>query len=100
MRINGTTTRRDLVRAGAAAGLAATVPAQARAQGARVEPLRVGVMTDLSGPFAGAGSQPLFWGAEVAVEMFNERGGVDGRPVQPVTAEEWKLVCRMGGYKG
>jgi predicted RNA-binding protein with PUA-like domain len=20
--------------------------------------------------------------------------------VQPVTAEEWRLVCRMGGYKG
>jgi branched-chain amino acid transport system substrate-binding protein len=87
MRIEGTTTRRDLVRAGVAAGLAATVPAQARAQAVRGEPLRVGVMTDLSGPFAGAGSQPLFWGAEVAIEMFNERGGVDGRPIQAVTAD-------------
>jgi branched-chain amino acid transport system substrate-binding protein len=45
------------------------------------------VMTDLSGPFAGAGSQPLFWGAEVAIELFNERGGVDGRPIQAVTAD-------------
>jgi branched-chain amino acid transport system substrate-binding protein len=44
-------------------------------------------MTDLSGPFAGAGSLPLFWGAEVAIELFNERGGVDGRPVQAVTAD-------------
>ena len=78
MRIEGTTTRRGLVRVGLAAGLSASVPAQARAQAARGEPLRVGVMTDLSGPFAGAGSQPLFWGAEVAIEMFNERGGVDG----------------------
>ncbi|MBX6746763.1 MAG: ABC transporter substrate-binding protein, partial [Acetobacteraceae bacterium] len=81
-------TRRGLLQAGAALGLAATVPAQVRAQGAaRGEPLRVGVMTDLSGPFAGAGSQPLFWGAEVAIELFNERGGVDGRPVQAVTAD-------------
>ena len=87
MRSNGTATRRDLMRAGAAAGLAAAVPAQVRSQAARGEPLRVGVMTDLSGPFAGAGSQPLFWGAEVAIELFNERGGVDGRPVQAVTAD-------------
>ncbi|MBW8270853.1 ABC transporter substrate-binding protein [Caldovatus aquaticus] len=82
------TTRRALLRTGAAGALAATVPASPRAQGpARGEPLRVGVMTDLSGPFAGAGSQPLFWGAEVAIELFNERGGVDGRPVQAVTAD-------------
>ncbi len=86
MPTNGST-RRGLMRAGAAAGLAAAVPAQVRSQAARGEPLRVGVMTDLSGPFAGAGSQPLFWGAEVAIEMFNERGGVDGRPVQAVTAD-------------
>ena len=87
MQTNGTT-RRGLLQAGAGLGLAATVPAQVRAQGAaRGEPLRVGVMTDLSGPFAGAGSLPLFWGAEVAIELFNERGGVDGRPVQAVTAD-------------
>src|SRR3712207_9354943 len=85
-----TTTRRGFMRAGTAAGLAAAVPAQARAQqAARAggDPLRVGVMADLSGPFAGAGSQPLFWGAEVAIELFNERGGVDGRPVQAVTVD-------------
>ncbi|SDB12183.1 ABC transporter substrate-binding protein [Belnapia rosea] len=79
-------TRRGLLQAGAALTIPATV---ARAQGpARGgDPLRVGVMTDLSGPFAGAGSQPLFWGAEVAIELFNERGGVDGRPVQAITAD-------------
>jgi branched-chain amino acid transport system substrate-binding protein len=82
--------RRGLLRAGAGLALAASVPAQPRAQAtgpARGEPLRIGVMYDLSGPFAGAGSQPCFWGAEVAIEMFNERGGVDGRPVQAVTAD-------------
>ncbi|WP_043337902.1 ABC transporter substrate-binding protein [Belnapia moabensis] len=80
------TTRRGLLGAGAALTIPASV---ARAQGpARGgDPLRVGVMTDLSGPFAGAGSQPLFWGAEVAIELFNERGGVDGRPVQAITAD-------------
>ena len=82
------TTRRGLLQAGAGIGLAATVPARARAQGQDGgPPLRVGIMTDLSGPFAGAGSQPLFWGGEVAIELFNERGGVDGRMVQAVTAD-------------
>lgn len=81
-----TPTRRGLMQAGAGLGLAAAIPAQARAQ-SRGEPLRIGLMTDLSGPFAGAGSQPLFWGSEVAVELFNERGGVDGRLIQAVTAD-------------
>lgn len=82
--------RRHLLQTAAGLGLAATVPAmpkgwaQAPASGA---PLRVGVMADLSGPFAGAGSIPLFQGAEVAIEIFNERGGVNGRPVQAVSAD-------------
>ncbi len=78
------TTRRGLMQAGAGVALAATVPATARSQSG---PLRVGVMTDLSGPFAGAGSQPLFWGAEVAIELFNQRGGAGGRQVQIVSAD-------------
>jgi len=89
MHTNGTS-RRTLIQAGAGLGLAAGVPAMARAQTAPArggDPLRVGVMTDLSGPFAGAGSQPLFYGAETAIELFNERGGVDGRPVQAVSAD-------------
>jgi branched-chain amino acid transport system substrate-binding protein len=78
------TTRRGLMQVGAGAALAATVPATARSQSG---PLRVGILTDLSGPFAGAGSQPLFWGGEVAVELFNQRGGVNGRQVQVVSAD-------------
>ncbi len=82
--------RRTLIQAGAGLGLAAAVPATARAQTAPArggDPLRVGVLTDLSGPFAGAGSVPLFQGAEVAIALFNERGGVDGRPVAAVSAD-------------
>jgi branched-chain amino acid transport system substrate-binding protein len=80
--------RRQALRAGAGLGLAASLPAQPRAQGrASGDPFRIGVMWDLSGPFAGAGSQPCFWGTEIAIDLFNERGGVDGRPVQAVTAD-------------
>jgi branched-chain amino acid transport system substrate-binding protein len=89
MQSNGTS-RRTLLQAGAGLGLAASVPATVRAQTGPArggDPLRVGVLTDLSGPFAGAGSVPLFNGAEVAIELFNERGGVDGRPVRAVSAD-------------
>ena len=70
------TSRRTLLQAGTgtALALAATVPATARAQGgpaqggpARGEPLRIGVMTDLSGPFAGAAREAGFAMAEVAL---------------------------------
>ena len=84
------TPRRALLQAGAGIGLAATVPAEARAQTAPAkggDPLRIGILTDLSGPFAGAGSVPLFQGGELAIELFNERGGVDGRPVVGVSAD-------------
>jgi branched-chain amino acid transport system substrate-binding protein len=87
---NSGSSRRTLLQAGAGLGLAASVPASARAQTAPArggDPLRVGILTDLSGPFAGAGSVPLFQGAEVAIALFNERGGVDGRPVQGVSAD-------------
>ncbi len=90
MAIDGSTatTRRLLLQGSAGTALATTLPGTVWAQApARNEPLRIGVMTDLSGPFAGAGSTPLFQGAEVAIALFNERGGVDGRPVLAVTAD-------------
>ena len=63
-----------------AAALAAARPAAAQGSG----PIRIGLLHDLSGPFAGAGSVPLSQGAELAIALFNERGGVDGRQVQAV----------------
>ncbi len=63
----------------------ATLPTMALAQGSG--PIRLGVMYDLSGPFAAAGSQACATGTEIAIELFNERGGVDGRLVQAVNAD-------------
>ena len=68
------------------AGAAALAAGRASAQGSGA-PIRIGLLHDLSGPFAGAGSVPLFQGAEIAIELFNERGGVDGRMVQAVSAD-------------
>ncbi len=50
-------------------------------------PIRLGVLYDLSGPFAAAGSQACAIGTEIAFELFNERGGVDGRMAQAVNAD-------------
>ncbi|MCC7273396.1 MAG: ABC transporter substrate-binding protein [Alphaproteobacteria bacterium] len=57
----------------AAAGLAAAVSAAA------AQDIRVGVLYDLSGPFAAAGSVACSVGAQIAVEMMNEKGGVLGK---------------------
>lgn len=75
------TNRRTLL-----AGAGALAAGRAFAQGTGA-PIRIGLLHDLSGPFAGAGSVPLSVGAEIAIELFNERGGVDGRMVQAVAAD-------------
>jgi branched-chain amino acid transport system substrate-binding protein len=50
--------------------------------------LRVGVLYDLSGPFAGAGSVACQVGALSAIDLINERGGVMGKyKVVPVTGD-------------
>lgn len=46
--------------------------------------IRIGVIYDYSGPFAGAGSEPGARGTEIAIEMINERGGVEGHMIEPI----------------
>src|SRR5215831_18119994 len=51
-------------------------------------PIRIGVIYDLSGPFAAAGSVPCAVGAQIAIDIVNERGGVAGKyKVQPINAD-------------
>ena len=57
----------------AAASRDATV-AQAQAQ-----TIKVGVLYDLTGPFAAAGAVPGSIGTKIAVDMVNEKGGVLGK---------------------
>src|SRR5438067_5102556 len=81
-----TTSRRSLIRNSAAAVAAAGVGGRlVRAQDA---PVRIGVIYDLSGPFAAAGSVPCAIGAQIAIDIVNERGGVAGKyKVVPVNAD-------------
>src|SRR5260370_25209526 len=51
-------------------------------------PIRIGVIYDLSGPFAAAGSVPCAIGAQIAIDIVNERGGGAGKyKVQPINAD-------------
>src|SRR5882724_4568977 len=55
---------------------------------AEEKPIRIGVLYDLSGPFAAAGSVASSIGAKIAIDLTNERGGVLGKyKVEPVSAD-------------
>jgi branched-chain amino acid transport system substrate-binding protein len=43
------------------------------------EHIRIGTIFDLSGPFAAAGSLASSIGAQIAIDLVNERGGIAGR---------------------
>lgn len=55
---------------------------------AQAPAIRIGLLHDLSGPFAGAGSVPLSIGAQLAIDYVNGKGGVAGKyKVEPVSAD-------------
>ena len=68
---------RSVYQACAAAVLAIAIctPPQALAQRKEV---RIGIIYDYTGPFAAAGSQANSLGTKIAIDMINERGGVEG----------------------
>ena len=81
-----TTSRRTVLKysAGVAALGLMPRPALAEVEG----PIRIGVIYDLSGPFAAAGSVACSVGAQTAIDLTNERGGVMGKyKVAAVTAD-------------
>ena len=74
-----------LVRAAAAA--LAGLLAFASGAAADGEPIRIGVIYDYTGPFADAGSMASAVGARIAIDLVNERGGVEGRMIEAVHAD-------------
>ncbi len=67
--------------AAAALALAASV---AFAQGKEI---KIGVIYDLTGPLAAGGSLAGNYGTKYAIDMINERGGVEGYKIVPVYAD-------------
>lgn len=54
---------------------------------AQAQDIRIGVIYDQTGPFAGAGSVNASIGTQIAIDMINERGGIEGRKLVPVTVD-------------
>src|SRR5262245_24698575 len=81
-----TTSRRTLLKN--AAATVAGVSLSAGLVRAQEQPIRIGLIYDLSGPFAAAGSVASSIGAQIAIDLINERGGVGGKyKVQPISAD-------------
>src|SRR5882672_10231292 len=49
--------------------------------------IKIGVVYDLTGPFAGGGSDLQYLGAKIMIDWFNAHGGIEGYKVEPVYAD-------------
>jgi branched-chain amino acid transport system substrate-binding protein len=80
------TSRRTLLRNSAAAAAVLGLD-WTRAQ-AQAETVRIGVIYDLTGPFAAGGSVASSVGTQIAIDLVNEKGGVGGKyKIVPVAAD-------------
>src|SRR5216683_2658858 len=80
------TSRRTLLRNSAAAATVLSLDwTRARAE---AEILRIGMIYDLTGPFAAGGSVASSVGAQIAIDLVNEKGGIGGKyKPAPVAAD-------------
>src|SRR5919112_2122083 len=49
--------------------------------------VKIGVIYDYTGPFAGGGSKAAGIGNKIAIDMINEKGGVEGHKIVPIYAD-------------
>src|SRR3954471_8691691 len=79
---------RSIRRFAAAALLAAGSALAADGAVAQDQPIRIGVLYDLSGPVAAAGPVASSIGAQIAIGLVNEKGGVLGKyKVEPINGD-------------
>lgn len=71
----------------AAAMLAAVFPLTASVAHAQQKELKIGVIFDYTGAFAGGGSEAAGIGTKIAIDMINERGGVEGYKINALYAD-------------
>jgi branched-chain amino acid transport system substrate-binding protein len=69
--------------AAAAIGLISSASLPAAAQ----KEIKLGIIYDYTGPFAGGGSLPAAIATKIAVDMINERGGVEGHKIVATYAD-------------
>ena len=49
--------------------------------------IKIGVVYDLTGPFAGGGSELQYLGAKIMIDWFNAQGGIEGYKVDAIYAD-------------
>jgi branched-chain amino acid transport system substrate-binding protein len=69
-----------VVAAFALAAMATIAPAQSK-------DITIGVIYDYTGPFAAGGSKAAALGTKIAIDMINEKGGVEGHKIKPIYAD-------------
>jgi len=79
MQIKLTHCMRTGIAALALAGMATIAHAQ--------KEIKIGVIFDYTGPFAAGGSQAAGIGTKIAIDMINEKGGVEGYKIKPIYAD-------------
>jgi branched-chain amino acid transport system substrate-binding protein len=79
-----TIVRKALSMTGAIALLAVGIAGTASAQ---QKQLKIGLIFDQTGPFAGGGSLAAYYGSKYAIDIVNERGGVEGYKIVPIFAD-------------
>src|SRR6266446_226860 len=82
MRARGVT-RRVVGAAAIVMALAAALAAQAQ----ETKKIKIGVIYDYSGPFAGGGSELHALGAKIMLDHFIKQGGVEGYQIEPIYAD-------------
>ncbi|HMN81364.1 MAG TPA: ABC transporter substrate-binding protein [Burkholderiaceae bacterium] len=66
---------------------AAVLMMVAAGAGAQGKELKVGVIYDLTGALAAGGSNASYLGTKYAIDMINEKGGVEGYRIRPIYAD-------------
>ena len=69
----------------AAAAVLLALPAARAEEPAKT--LKIGVVYDLTGPFAGGGSELQYLGAKIIFDWFAQQGGIEGYKVEPIYAD-------------
>ncbi|MDH5211940.1 MAG: ABC transporter substrate-binding protein, partial [Betaproteobacteria bacterium] len=67
--------------------VAAAFAACSSAALAQGKEIKIGVIYDYTGPFAAGGSQAAAIATKIAIEMINEKGGVEGYKVNAIYAD-------------
>jgi len=59
---------------------------------AMAKEIKIGVIFDYTGPYAAGGSEPGAVGTKIAIDMINEKGGVEGYKINAIYADAQSKV--------